>query len=306
MIMEILDEIKTLIADSDPSNAYCITGISREYPAWVIRLGDNSFGVAVPYEGPVINENFANASIYSSELLLNGVIRKCLFLTSSISYSRNEFASFCASFVKPGNNGEDRRMLLEDPSSWWRRWKELIGNAINDQKPYTVLGEILMYEHLLKEGIHPQWNGPHYSSHDILTEKAEYEVKSTISRYDKIIHVSGQFQLQRTKRRLFLYFCRFEANDNGISINDEVDHLVKYQGVSRDELNSKLGSLGYAEGNSARSEKYQIHEVLQYNVDDSFPSITPESLKTGVLPAGIKHLSYDVDLSALNGNKVTL
>jgi hypothetical protein len=134
----------------------------------------------------------------------------------------------------------------------------------------------------------------------------EYEVKSTLSRYDKIIHITGQFQLQNTAKRLFLYFCRFEKNLNGISIDDIVDRLVNEHGESRDEINGKLNQLGYSIGNSARKEKYQIHEILKYPVDEHFPRITPELFKKEILPVGIKQLSYDVDLSVLTGQNVNI
>lgn len=64
------------------------------------------------------------------------------------------------------------------------------------------------------------------------------------------------------QKRLYLYFCRFEQNTNGISINDVVDRLVSDEGESADEINGKLALQGYGVGSSARNERYQVHEVL--------------------------------------------
>ena len=75
-------------------------------------------------------------------------------------------------------------------------------------------------------------------------------------------------------------------------------------GESLDELNGKLNLLGYGIGSSARKEKYIINEVMQYAVDDKFPRIIPEMFKTGTLPVGIKQLSYDVDLSLVEGDSI--
>ena len=103
-----------------------------------------------------------------------------------------------------------------------------------------------------------------------------------------------------------LYFCRFEKNINGICINDVVERLVNKHGESIEELNGKLNLLGYGIGNSARKEKYIINEVMQYAVDEKFPRIIPEMFKTGALPVGIKQLSYDVDLSLIDGSSINI
>ena len=62
--------------------------------------------------------------------------------------------------------------------------------------------------------------------------------------------------------------------------------------------------MGYGKGSSARKEIYTLHEVIEYKVDDSFPIITPHSFKADTIPAGITHLSYDVDLTLLHGEGI--
>lgn len=304
--MKLAEEIRELLANSDKNTAYRINNVSEEYPAWVIRFWDDRFGVAVPYSGPIINENFANASLYSEKYNFGGTDIDCLFLTSSLEKSRNEFAVFCRDFVYEGTEGKHRKALTDNPIIWWEHWKLLIGNSILEKRPYAVLGELVMYDYLLDMGYEARWEGPKLSSHDLVCPNVEFEVKSTLSRYDKTIHISGQFQLKNAAKRLVLYFCRFEKNINGICINDMVERLANKQGESIDELNGKLNLLGYGKGSSARKEKYIINEVMQYAVDDKFPRIIPEMFKTGALPVGIKQLSYDVDLSLLDGDSINI
>ena len=292
--MKLAEEIRELFANSDKNTAYRINHVSEEYPAWVIRFWDDRFGVAVPYSGVIINENFANASLYSAKYNFGGTDIDCLFLTSSLEKSRNEFAVFCRDFVYEGKNGNHRKALIE------------IGNSILEKRPYAVLGELIMYDYLLDMGYDARWEGPKLSSHDLICPDEEFEVKSTLSRYDKTIHISGQFQLKNAAKRLMLYFCRFEKNINGICINDVVERLVNKHGESIEELNGKLNLLGYGIGNSARKEKYIINEVMQYAVDEKFPRIIPEMFKTGALPVGIKQLSYDVDLSLIDGSSINI
>ena len=303
--MKLLKEIQVLFANSDVDSAYPLSMLPPEYPAWVVRFLD-SYGVAVPYDGGPVNEEFANAYLYATKLILHGKAKMCLILTSNTESSRNEFATFCSDFVSPGENGEKRNELVKDPVGWWKRWKTIIGNSISEKHPYAVLGELIMYEHLLRNGNKVSWEGPKAASHDLICPEVEYEVKSTLSRYEKLIHITGQYQLQKAAKRLFLYFCRFEKNINGISIDDVVERLIEKYGESREEIDGKLGQLGYSIGNSARKERYRVLEILQYSVDERFPRIIPEMFKQETLPKGIKHLSYDVDLSLLKGESVSV
>lgn len=302
--MELIEEIKELFANSERNTAYKINSLPENTPAWVIRFWDDSFGVAVPYSGVTVNEGFANALLYNAVYNIGGTDIECLFLTSSLEKSRNEFAIFCRDFVYAGKNGTQRKTLIENPILWWEHWKILIGNSIMEKRPYAVLGELIMYDYLLDLGYDALWEGPALSSHDLVCPNEEFEVKSTLSRYDKTIHISGQFQLKNSAKRLVLYFCRFEKNINGICINKMVDLLVNKHGITRDEIDAKLNKLGYLNGSSAREEKYRINEVIQYEVDDNFPRIVPSMFKTEALPVGIKQLSYDVDLSLLEGDSI--
>lgn len=299
------EEIRTKFANSDVDSAYRLDNLPKEYPAYVVRYL-NSYCVAIPYDGAEVNEEFANAQLKTGIIKeADGTQRQGLFLMSSITETRNEFAVFCEDFVTPGQDGSKRKELLKNPVEWWKNWRRLIGNAIMEKRPYAILGELLMYEYLLKNGKNVQWGGPQAASHDLVCKNEEYEVKSTVERYQSIIHIAGQFQLQKEKA-LKLFFCRFEENVNGICIDDVVERIVSKSGISIDEINGKLSLQGYAPGTSYRKEKYQVHEVMAYKVDDKFPKITLESFAGGKMPAGITHLEYNVDLSVLDGEKIDL
>ena len=301
--MVLTEEIRKWFSNSHVNQAYEIQAVDPEYPAYVLRF-DDSFGVAIPYDGEKICEYFASASICSDELIINGERISCLMLTSNIENSRNEFAVVCSSFVEPGNNGELRLDLVREPLQWWKRWKILIGNTNIDKKTYAVLAEMLMYDYLLKQGKHVIWAGAEAASHDLISKECDYEVKSTVSRYEKLIHVTGQFQMCKD-RMLKLFFCRLEKNATGICIDDMVKKLVNI-GQQEDAINEKLRKVGYDIGRGARKEKYIVHEVLEYIVDDNFPCITPSKFIGGTIPAGIKRVSYEVDLTALESNKISL
>jgi hypothetical protein len=293
--MNVNEEIQKCFANSEEDQAIKISSLPSEYSAYVVRT-QSSFGVAIKYQGEKISEEFANAYIYTDFRNIGGDAANYLFLMSDIESTRNQFASICADFVNPGEDGLVRKNLLKNPLSWWNDWKNLIGNAIKEKKPYSVLGELTIYQYLRKQGMTPRWAGPSFSTHDIIAENEEEEVKSTTNRYEALIKVSGQFQLIANKK-LFLYFCRFEENENGKNINDLVQELIS-DGETEEMLENQLSKLGYYQGSSARKIKYKILEVRRYEVDDSFPAITPDSFKNGLSPA-IKQITYNVDLDFL-------
>lgn len=300
--MELKKEIEKCFANIHVDFAIPLEKISKTFPAWVIRLNDE-FGVAVPYIGNPINENFANAKIYDTVLVLGGQQTHCLLLTSEIEETRNEFSAFCVDFINPGENGSLREELLRDPFKWWSKWKNLIGNTIVNKRPYAVLGELITYYYLIGKGVNPIWKGPNGASSDIVDDFCNNEVKSTLKRYDKIVTISGQFQLNA--ENLFLYFCRFEKSEHGISINNMVDKLVIVR-QDRRYIDRLLKKLGYGIGNSAREQKFVLHEMLKYPIDCSFPKITPDSFVGGRIPNGIVHIKYDVDLENLKADVINL
>ncbi|WP_294429077.1 PD-(D/E)XK motif protein, partial [uncultured Treponema sp.] len=65
------------------------------------------------------------------------------------------------------------------------------------------------------------------------------------------------------------------------------------------DLEDDLKCLGLPYGNSSRNEKFSIIEKRMYPVTEDFPRIVPESFKNDVIPNGITHIVYNVDLGAV-------
>ena len=269
--------------------------------AWVFRE-DGRFGVAVPLVTNLrILEFFAGAKLGTVERDVGGHVRTLLRLDSGCEALRNEFAVVCAQFIDLGINGQERAALTADPLAWWNRWRQLLGNANRNRQAYSALGELLSLERLRLQGIDARWIGPQQGSVDIEATGALYEVKSTLSRYGSVIHIAGQFQLNRAKHvPLHLIHQRFEPSTVGDSIDSVVLRLVAY-GMAVEELEALLARDGLHAGGAARAETYRLLESSIYAVNDEFPCITPSSFLAGVIPAGIVSIEYDVDLSTLQG-----
>ena len=58
--------------------------------------------------------------------------------------------------------------------------------------------------------------------------------------------------------------------------------------------------LGLEKGMSARRKRFILLQMLQYEVEESFPRITPESFDNGMMTKGIQSITFDVDLTGLH------
>lgn len=63
---------------------------------------------------------------------------------------RNEFAHFAAYFLIPGENGDNRKLLLESPIKWWEGWIGMLGNRIGQRQCYDTIAEMMALEELFK------------------------------------------------------------------------------------------------------------------------------------------------------------
>lgn len=297
--MDIIERIKNNFNKGYFGKAMLIEELPEEYPAWTIKRNE-WVGVAVPLENAVVfTERFAKAKIWvAKNTEIEGISYDLLLLTCNDMELRNEFATICSQFVDPGTDGELRRKLIADPESWWSNWKFLLGNISSTQSSYPVLGELTVFERLLKDGKSAVWTGVDSAVHDIELPDSRYEVKSTISRYGYEVTISSIHQMNAEGAPLALVFCRFERSLLGRSVDDVVQNLVSL-GCSQKKLENDLSKLGLEKGCTARKEKYKLLEMKIYPIDDSFPAITYDSFVGGTLPKSVVKFTYTVDLSGV-------
>ena len=296
--MTILEEIRDAFASMQSYGAMPVKGLDDEYMAYIVRIPDG-YGVAIPVDNKMeIAENFNSCKFRTGLLSIGGVPSNYLMLISAFEEYRYEFASLCTELLNPGENGKDRKALLENPLNWWKRWKELVGNGIKERAVYSVIAEMYVLEHKLKSDPSAEWTATRMGSRDIECNGESGEVKSTCKRYGAEINISGQHQLEH-KKPLYLYFIRMEESLEGISVNDMKKRLIN-AGYDSGKLEIELQHQGFERGASIRERKYRILEKRKYVVDESFPYITKESFKNNQLPSGITHIVYTVDLDAVS------
>lgn len=297
--METLQKIRKGFAYFRTSAKRSITLEEQYY--WIVKIdGMQGVAIEIPTDKQV-NEKFSNISYYTREYVINGEEHNLLVLASDHPKLHDDFAIICAGFLEKVLDGESFQQIQEDPLSWWRVMKELMGNVNIEKAAYSVLAELLSYYYLVKQGKETSWVGPTGGSVDFNCNDGSYEVKSTVARYGSEITINSQYQLKAD----YLLFYRFEPAMNGVSIQNLVSQLVGLN-IEEAEIERMLKKLNYPIGSEIRTKAYRLLEVTKYRVDEKFPKITLESFIGGQLPPHISGITYKLDLEGLNGEAIDL
>lgn len=300
--MELLSEIQHNLKHGYAQKMMKISCLPESYPAWTIRTSD-WYGIVVPMKEKIVfSENFTNARIWTqNDMMINGKITDCLLLTCKEPDLRDSFAVVCAQFAEPGENGKKREELIASPEAWWRKWKDLLGNASQNKESYPELAEMIVAAKLYEKGYRVNWNGLDGSVDDIYTDHGRFEVKSTTDRYGYKVTISSPYQMDHPDTTLDLVFCRFERteSEDGLSV-DEMAETLNLYGFDCVKTENMLSKKGLEKGKTARKKKYNLIEMKVYSVNEQFPSIKASSFKGDVIPSGITAIKYDVDLSGMD------
>ena len=280
-----------------------LKSISTTHPTYSLRF-NGEYGVAVVFDKEQdISEESTNAMISTRRVrLTDGSEIKLLLLTCYDEEFRNEFALLCETFVYPGERGELREILINDPLTWWDRWIGLLGDRKSKKKCYDYIAEMIILHKLFEKDKSTYWAAREKGSHDIECDKASFEVKSTIKKSDLNVTISSQHQLF-SEKPLYLTFVRMEKSNEGVSIND-MENILVSDGYDKSVIAKYLEESGFIKGSRIRDEKYKVLEIRKYFVNDEFPKITKDSFVNGAFPSSIVKLIYTIDLANNNYEKM--
>lgn len=292
--------MKNLIAEIQTHFASQIQGlrplnsVGADYKAYSFRQGVE-YGVAVETKSSKeVYEEAAQITIKT----INNLGVKYIALACCDEGFRNEFAKFGANFVTPGDNGDNRATILNTPLKWWNGWIGMLGNKVGGRKSYDTIAEMMALEELFKNDKSISWTASQAGSHDLESDNASYEVKSTLKKSETTVTISSQFQLA-SAQPLQLWFFRLEESEQGYSINDMKSKLISI-GYDENLIEKQLEDRGFMPGNSIRDKKYILLEKRKFNVDDNFPRIVESSFKNDVYPKNIIKILYTIDLEGLD------
>lgn len=294
--IDLRDEIRNLINLVDDKNETFACLLSeKNYDSYYITDGlMKGVGFEISKEHKDFKYSFENILLKVDERT-NQYHEKKYFieLLSERMCNEDEFLFICMKFLEAGENGENRKMILKNPQDWVDKWKNLLGNKSADERVYPYIGELLVLRHLLQEGKSAVLTSQ--GSHDIETESENYEVKTTLMRYDSIIEVHSQHQLASLNGNpLYLYFVRLEDSFDGVSIKSLIKDLdsLGYDIENINELTKDLNTI-------LKTKCYKVLEISEYKVGDDFPKIINESFVNNQLPTNIIGIKYTIDLSGL-------
>ncbi|MBB6447792.1 PD-(D/E)XK motif protein [Bacillus benzoevorans] len=310
--MELSEQIRVKFAALSDGNASLLDGFSPDCASWVIKL-NNTCAVGIEVEPQIkVNESFANVYFYTDHFKIRSKSKYLLVLASSDIKLRNEFAGICAIFLETGADGAKRKSLLENPIAWWINWKELIGNKSVEKTVHGVLGELIVLyylkQYLIKDIKADNWTGPAGKSIDICTNQKNYEVKTTVIKYNNIVTISGQYQLHPANE-MSLMLVKLEdigvdaSGADIVSIDILINKLAK-SGLDIGELSSNVSKLGFKENSLYRKRKFRFLNLTEYPINEDFPFIDLEKLDNINNKERILQITYKIDLTGLESYEI--
>ena len=302
MVQEVIDEIRNIfILIKSTDGYYKLKTMPYGYDGYVVSHNDwKGVGIKVTEKIKDFVYNFENIRIKVNFFRSKSESFYMLELLTNQSFDCFNFSLICANFLNPGEDGEERNLLIEDPQQWVNKWSGLIGDKKTSQTIYPAIGELVVLKYLFSKDKSAKMTS--FGSVDIETITANYEVKTTINRYNNSITIHSKYQLNKFgDKPLYLYFVRLEKSLTGVSLNSLIDSLkqMDYDVTSivnkYENINSEL-----------KNECFRIDEIKEYEIDENFPKIVDSSFLDGKLPENIVGLEYTINLAGLPYNNIEI
>ena len=295
------DEIRNVFNIIEGDKFYILTTLPDKYRGYVVSDSNyKGVGIEIDSKYKDFKYSFENIKIFVKEKSTNNRLFFMLELVTDQAFEADIFYNICLDFLNPGNQGEKRLLLENNPQLWIDDWKQLIGNKATETNIYPYLGELIILKELLEDGQNPIMTSQ--GSHDIETPNSNIEVKTTTMRNQSLIEIHSKYQLQMLNSNpLFLYFVRIEESNFGVSINS-ITKNIKELGYDTTNIQNKIIKLD----NNERNKCYKINEIRKYLIDDNFPKITDDNFIDGRVPENIISLVYTIDLDGLPYERIKI
>lgn len=223
------------------------------------------------------------------------------------------FSLFVENIIEEITNVSTENEAVTITSNVIQKWKKLFdklsikGLTIEQQK--GLIGELLFLNDLIDSEINPDyllncWTGPDYEDKDFTLGATCFEIKFTTSKLPRI-KITSERQLDSSNiDNLFLNnYSSENLKENGISLNSIVDIIrekISSNSATLKFFNERLESADYFdEDRENYNSQYGVKSSSLYEVNDSFPKLTTDSL-----PQGVYNTSYYIENSAIEEYRV--
>lgn len=142
------------------------------------------------------------------------------------------------------------------------------------------------------------WTGPDRLAHDFQLELCSIEIKSSISKKHKKVHISNERQLDdRNIHNLYLMYLSLDINvckgETLVELIDDIRQHINNDIYTKRRFEDKLIEAGYLDIYKEYYSKihYLIRDVVFYRVKEGFPRIIESNV-----PEGVGDIKYTVAL----------
>jgi hypothetical protein len=223
------------------------------------------------------------------------------------------FISFIENILEEITFSVDDNEALDRISTIIARWKKLFDKAatggLTPDQQKGLLGELLLIFSILNESypavkVLEAWAGPMHADKDFVFGAVGIEVKLTSSKYP-LIKITNERQLETlTLEILYLFlFVVEEVKQNGITLPGLISDISDKICVDAEAMKifeTRLAQVGYnSDEEDYYGQQYFVKSINKYHVNENFPRLTSNELEPGIY-----NVSYSIELSACEGQKV--
>lgn len=188
----------------------------------------------------------------------------------------------------------------------WQKMMKVISNTkLNLEEIKGLIGELIIFYREINLGVDVSkvinsWKGPDGYYQDFIFGDTWYEVKAITKRSEKLLISSvEQLDVKENGSLFTVSLDKVEGiNDRTVTLNSiiqKIKNLIRDDIILLDKFNDKLNQIGYWYTKEYDDYIFEVGKIKQYNVNDSFPRITRESI-----PIEIAKVKYEIIISCIN------
>lgn len=195
-----------------------------------------------------------------------------------------------------------------------KAWQEFMKRSqaiLSPAEELGLMGELEVIKLLLKEDLPASlviesWVGPIDGIQDFYIGSGALEVKSTLSKEGFSAQILSLNQLDDSVvSPIYLCGAFFSLDPNGQSLPEIVEFirdLLSIDPTTQELFNNILLRAGYFDSHAKEYSRSFVCETIQiWWVNESFPRLVPSNV-----PLNVRQVRYEIDLSGLEGNLVTV
>ncbi|PZE20329.1 PD-(D/E)XK motif protein [Paenibacillus xerothermodurans] len=237
-----------------------------------------------------------------------------LFLILNTNEDWQIFHALCQDLITVIKREIDHRKMITAVENRLKRWQLIMQQ---DHKLFSLEKQMGLFSELLclkevasaKVGIRDaviSWGGPDFDKQDFLMSNCAIEVKSHRTSKGETVSISSMQQLQCDKEPFYLMSYALTISEKGKSVEDILKEIIKILESGHidliDVFENKVIQYGYiSEIIREPLNKFIVDSQKIFRVSDSFPKITPASVKREISSA-----QYTIDLSQCSEFEINL